>query len=161
VPAHAEALPVAAAPDNIHATCIALADAAVLIRGPSGSGKSDLALRCLALPSHALWGQSPRLVADDRVLLSREHGQLRAASPATIRGKLEVRGLGILEFGPVDNVPIRLVADLVTPGEIERLPDRTTLVTLLGVDVPHLQIAPFEQSAPIKLLLALAPLARG
>lgn len=151
----------AAAPDNFHATCIALADAAVLIRGPSGSGKSDLALRCLALPAHALWGQSPRLVADDRVLLTNEDGLLRAASPPAIRGKLEVRGLGILEFDPVGNVPVRLIADLVTPGEIERLPPRPALVTLLGVDVPHLQIAPFEQSAPIKLLMALAPLARG
>lgn len=151
----------AAAPDNFHATCIALADAAVLIRGPSGSGKSDLALRCLALPAHALWGQSPRLVADDQVLLTREGGVLRATSPATIRGKLEVRGVGILTFDPVDDVPVRLIADLVPSGDIERLPGRSALVTMLGVDVPHLRIAPFEQSAPIKLLLALAPLARG
>ncbi|MDO9381338.1 MAG: HPr kinase/phosphatase C-terminal domain-containing protein [Hyphomicrobiaceae bacterium] len=151
----------AAAPDHIHATCIALAGAAVLIRGPSGSGKSDLALRCLALPPHALWGPSPQLVADDQVLLTKHDGLLRAASPATIRGKLEVRGLGILECDAISNAKVCLVADLVPPGTTVRFPEQTALVTLFGVDVPHLQIAPFEQSAPLKLLLALARLARG
>lgn len=145
-----------AAPERVHATAIALGDAAALIRGPSGSGKSDLALRCLSLPAHPLWGPRPRLVADDQCQLVRAGHNLIATAPPAIRGKLEVRGVGILDIEPVDGTFVRLILDLVAPDEIDRLPDAPERVTLLGVDVPHLKIAPFEQSAPIKLLLALA-----
>ena len=147
-----------AAPDRIHATAVALGNAAVLIRGPSGSGKSDLALRCLAVPAIPLLGALPQLIADDQVLLTRSGSQLLASAPTSIRGKLEVRGLGIVDVEPADDVAVCLIADLVT-DPVERLPEPRSL-TLFGVDVPHLQIAPFEQSAPLKLLLALARSAR-
>lgn len=149
------------APDRMHATAIALGDAAALIRGPSGSGKSDLALRCLSLPAHPLWGPRPRLVADDQILLHRAGNALSVSGPAAIRGKLEVRGLGILELDAIEGVFVRLVVDLAEASDIERLPDPESRISLLGVDVPHLRIAPFEQSAPIKLLLALARSAKA
>ena len=62
----------AAAPETIHATCIAVGGRAVLLRGPSGSGKSDLALRCLTLAPTPLTPLAAQLVADDRVVLRRE-----------------------------------------------------------------------------------------
>lgn len=144
-----------AAHERVHATAIAVGSSAVLIRGPSGAGKSDLALRCLSLPVSGLLPQQPRLVADDQVILSQIEGTLRAQAPDTTRGLLEVRGLGILNVSAVELATIRLVADLVHPTEIERMPEDCEPVTLCGVAVPHFRIAPFEHSAPIKLLLAL------
>ena len=65
------------------------------------------------------------------------------------------RGVGIVSVSTVDSVQVRLVADLTSPDAVERLPERQNTVTFLGVDVPRLYIAPFEQSAPLKLLAAL------
>ena len=80
----------------IHGTCVALGPHAALIRGRSGSGKSDLALRFLALPPEH--GLEPLLVADDQVWVERQKdGSLVASAPSNLAGKIEVRGLGILE----------------------------------------------------------------
>lgn len=147
-----------AAHERIHATAIAFGDAAVLIRGASGSGKSDLALRCLACPASALLPHTVRLVADDQVLLTRQGDRLIAAAPEVLRGLIEVRGVGILPVPAISHATVRLVADLVQGGTIERLPETSNTVTLSGVAVPHLLIAPFEHSSHIKLLLALSRL---
>jgi serine kinase of HPr protein (carbohydrate metabolism regulator) len=144
------------AAETHHGTAIALAGTAVLIRGPSGSGKSDLALRCLALAPTALTAVPAMLVADDYVTVTRTGDKLVAEAPATIRGKLEVRGLGIVTVPCLDRAELVLVADLVAPERIERLPDPAPEVDLAGVKLPLLHIAPFEASAPVKLLLALA-----
>lgn len=140
----------------IHATAIAVGNDAALIRGPSGSGKSDLALRCLALAPGTLIPAPAGLVSDDQVCLERVGERLRASAPPAIRGKLEVRGMGILSVPAVESAELVLVADLVSPSEIERLPDPIPSLNLLGVEVPLLRLAPFEQSAPVKLLLALS-----
>lgn len=144
------------AAETHHGTAIALAGTAVLIRGASGSGKSDLALRCLALAPTALTAVPAMLVADDYVTVTRTGDRLVAEAPATIRGKLEVRGLGIVTVPCQDSAELVLVADLVAPEQIERFPDPTPEVELGGVKLPLLHIAPFEASAPVKLLLALA-----
>jgi serine kinase of HPr protein (carbohydrate metabolism regulator) len=144
------------AAETHHGTAIALAGTAVLIRGPSGSGKSDLALRCLALAPTALTAVPAMLVADDYVTVTRTGDKLVAEAPATIRGKLEVRGLGIVTVPCLDRAELVLVADLVAPERIERLPDPAPEVDLAGVKLPLLHIVPFEASAPVKLLLALA-----
>jgi HPr kinase/phosphorylase len=143
------------APDNLHGTAIALGGHAALIRGGPGSGKSDLALRCLAFAPTALIPLPTVLVSDDRVIVSREENQLFAESPATIRGKLEVRGLGIVTVPHVARAQLVLVADLTDPQHIERLPDPAPTTDLIGVRLPLLQLAPFEAAAPVKLLLAL------
>lgn len=143
------------APDNLHGTAIALGGHAALIRGAPGSGKSDLALRCLAFAPTALIPLPTVLVADDRVIVSREENQLFAESPATIRGKLEVRGLGIVTVPHVARARLVLVADLTEPQQIERLPDPAPATDLIGVRLPLLPLAPFEAAAPVKLLLAL------
>jgi serine kinase of HPr protein (carbohydrate metabolism regulator) len=152
--AHAEEPQVAAASELIHATAIALDGSAVLIRGPSGSGKSDLALRCLAAGPSPLWAGEVRLIADDRVVITRQGDRLLAAAPSSIRGKIEVRGIGILPVEPLDTATVCLIADLATP--IERLPALALREELLGIRLPALRFAPFEPSAHIKLLLALS-----
>lgn len=145
------------APDHPthHGTAIALEDRAVLIVGPSGAGKSDLALRCLTLAPSALIPMAARLVADDRVILTPAAGRLRIEAPASIRGLIEVRGLGILSVPHIECADLVLIAELAKAGEIERLPDPPPTRSLQGVELPLLRIAPFEASAPAKLLLAL------
>jgi serine kinase of HPr protein (carbohydrate metabolism regulator) len=142
--------------ENLHGTAIALAGSAVLIRGASGSGKSDLALRCLALAPSALITSPAMLVADDRVLVTRIGDRLKAEAPPAIRGKLEVRGVGIVSVPYAPSADLALVADLVTAAEVERLPDDTDEACILGLRRKLVRIEPFAAAAPIKLLLALA-----
>jgi serine kinase of HPr protein (carbohydrate metabolism regulator) len=142
--------------ENHHGTAIALGGNAALIRGAPASGKSDLALRCLALAPTALIPSPTLLVADDRVQITRSGERLKAEAPATIRGKLEVRGLGIMTVPCTAGAELVLVADLVAPDRIERFPDPEPEVEIMGVRLKLLNLAPFEAAAPIKLLLALA-----
>lgn len=141
----------------LQATCIALDGRAGLLLGPPGSGKSDLALRCITTPL-VLDGRTRQagLVADDGVLIERHGGRLRVRPPEAIRGRLEVRGLGIIEIPHVPEADLTLIVRLAAPKDIERLPDPWPHEDLLGVRLPVLLLAAFEASAPYKLLLALA-----
>jgi HPr kinase/phosphorylase len=134
----------------VHATAVALATnlgpQAVLLRGPSGSGKSDLGLRLI--------DAGARLVADDQSELVRVGDKIVVRPPPTIAGLIEVRGIGIIRLDPLMEAPLALVADLVTPEAIERLPGLRA-ERILGLDVPLVALAPFEASAPAKLRLAL------
>lgn len=134
---------------QVHGTCIELAGTGVLLRGPSGSGKSDLALRLL--------DRGARLVADDRVDLHAADGTLSARAPEPIAGLVEVRGLGIITVPTVTEVRLGLVVDLVAPAAVERLPEPKTC-TFLGIHLPLVQLAPFEASAAAKLRLAVRTL---
>lgn len=131
----------------VHATSVLLDGIGVLIRGPSGSGKSDLALRLI--------DGGAKLVADDQTVLEAQGGGISAHAPPSIAGKLEVRGLGIVGVPWVASARLGLVVDLVPPARIDRLPEAATL-TLLGVILPRLDLSPFEASAPAKLRLAVA-----
>lgn len=131
----------------VHASCVALGDKAVLIRGPSGSGKSDLALRLI--------DDGARLLADDYTALTREGSRLIASPPAEIAGKIEVRGLGLIDLPAASDVEVALVIDLVGQDEIERLPDPQD-TEIEGVTVPLLGLWPFAASATAKVRLALA-----
>jgi HPr kinase/phosphorylase len=145
------------AAELVHGTCVALGRSAALLRGPSGSGKSDLALRFLFLARRGPAAlEPPTLVADDQVRVRREWAGLLVEAPPTLRGKLEVRGLGIVDMKFASQAELVLVADLVAAGEVERMPDADTRVSLLGVDVPAIRLVAAEPSAPIKLALALA-----
>ena len=128
--------------EQVHATSIDIDGAGVLLRGPSASGKSDLALRMIA--------NGARLVADDRTDLAVKDGRVFASAPAALAGRLEVRGIGILTVGAVQDSPLALVIDLVAPADVERLPDPTK-AELLGIRLPLLRLAPFEASAPTKV----------
>lgn len=107
---------------NLHATCVAVDGQGVLILGPSGSGKSSLALRLMAFGAG--------LVADDRTDITLIDGQLIASAPPTLHGLIEARGLGILRADPVGPVPLAFAVDL-GQTETQRLPPHRS-VTILG-----------------------------
>lgn len=139
----------------LHATAVARHGRCVLLRGPSGAGKSDLALRLIASPaSPALPTGDFALLSDDQVRLEAVAGALQASAPASIAGRMEVRGIGIVEVPATNRARVVLVADLVTPDGIERMPEKAS-ISLLGIAVSRVAIAPFEASAPLKLALAL------
>ena len=131
---------------TMHATAVAIDTAGILLRGPAGCGKSDLALRLIE--------GGAMLIADDQVELRPGAAGLTAACPKTIAGKLEVRGLGIVTLPFVSEAPVSMVVDLVDGVDIDRLPTMAP-VELLGCEVAHLRVAPFEASAPTKIRLAV------
>lgn len=131
--------------ETVHATTIAIEGAGILLRGPSASGKSDLALRLI--------DRGARLVADDRTVLARRDGVVQASAPPATEGKIEVRGLGIVRLPEAAPAPLRLVVDLVSPGDVERMPAGSR-AALLGVSLPVLRLDPFEASAVAKVRLA-------
>jgi serine kinase of HPr protein (carbohydrate metabolism regulator) len=142
------------ASDLVHGTCVALGRRGALLRGKPGSGKSDLALRFLALAGDGTL--KPSLVADDQVFVEGADHRLLASPPSTIAGKIELRGLGILEVPFLGEAELVLVCDLVEPKEVPRMPDEHgERVVIAGVPVPVLKLAPFELSAPLKLKMAL------
>jgi HPr kinase/phosphorylase len=97
----------------VHATAVASAANGVLILGPSGSGKSDLALRLIAWPSNGLDVPPFTLVSDDQVILARGPADcVEARPPTTIAGRLEVRGVGILAVHHTSVARVRLVIQL-------------------------------------------------
>src|ERR1700704_5070945 len=97
---------------NVHASCVAIGRRGVLLLGPSGAGKSDLALRLI--------DQGAKLVADDRTILFVKRGALHAKAPASIKGLLEIRGVGIVALPVCDSVKIVLAVRLGREGA--RLP---------------------------------------
>ncbi|MGJ3649831.1 HPr kinase/phosphorylase [Sphingomonas sp. GlSt437] len=131
--------------ETLHATTVAIEGRAVLIEGGSGAGKSDLALRLL--------DRGAALVSDDYTLLHRRGNALLATAPATIAGKLEVRGLGIIDWPHVEDVPVALVVMLT--DDVERLPADPPSRRIAGVSVPAAEIDPRAASAAIKVELAL------
>ncbi|MDZ4736608.1 MAG: HPr kinase/phosphatase C-terminal domain-containing protein [Rhodospirillaceae bacterium] len=139
-----------------HATCVAIDGCGVLLRGPAGAGKSDLALRLI--------DGGAFLVADDVVALTADGERLMAtlpaSAPASCRGRIEMRGLGILPVPTIATVPIRLVVDLVPGGHPERLPERETVV-LAGLHLPLCRLDPFEASAPARVRLMVRAVAAG
>ena len=131
--------------ESVHASTVAKDGRAVLISGPSGSGKSDLALRLL--------DRGFTLVSDDQTLVRREGDRLIASPPANIAGKLEIRGIGIVEMEHVVDVPIALLVELTS--DIQRLPDQDRERPLLGVSLPLVGIDAMAASAPSKVAVAL------
>lgn len=130
--------------ETIHATSVAIHGRGVLLMGPSGAGKSDLALRLI--------DRGAVLISDDYTNLNTDGELLLASPPATIAGRMEVRGIGIVETSFTGSAPVALVVHLDAP--VERMPEPATY-TLAERVVPAISLDPFEASAPIKLELAL------
>lgn len=125
---------------TIHASAVLVGARAILVRGPSGSGKSRLVLDLLdrfggVLPPFA------RLIADDRVELEAAHGRLLARAPTPLAGLLEVRGLGIRKLTHEPLAVAGLVVDLDAP-DADRMPEPVALSTVLaGVTLPRHPVA--------------------
>jgi serine kinase of HPr protein (carbohydrate metabolism regulator) len=132
--------------ETVHASAVAIDGRGVLIGGRSGHGKSDLALRLI--------DRGAILISDDYTILCREDGRAIASAPATILGKIEMRGIGLLEeVAHVQGVPVALFVDLdATP---ERLPEPGGAVVLAGVSIPAIAMNGLEGSAPLKVEAAL------
>ena len=131
--------------ETLHASTVALGGRAVLICGPSGAGKSDLALRLI--------DRGFTLVSDDQTIVRKDGNRLLASAPPTIHGKLEVRGVGIVDMDSVADVPVALVVELTT--DIQRLPDDSRERLMLGVGIPLISLDALTASAPSKVAVAL------
>ena len=148
----------------IHGTCLAIGGAGVLLVGKPGSGKSDLALRLIDQSGLGLSGnaRAAQLVADDQVVIRKVEGALIASAPASLKGKLEIRGLGIAELSVVAETRLRLAVRLTPAAEIERLPDLgTARMEVLGIGLPLVLLDPEQASAPARLRAALDQFVQG
>jgi HPr kinase/phosphorylase len=142
----------------IHGSCIAIDGAGVLLLGAPGSGKSDLVLRLLDHQGSGTTGRlrGARLVADDQVVIRRDGALLTASAPLILRGRLEIRGLGIVAVPVVDSAPLKLAVRLTVAAEIERLPDlQKSRMDILGLALPLVLIDPEKASAPARIRAAL------
>ena len=137
--------------ETVHASSVANEGRAVLITGPSGSGKSDLSLR--------LVDRGFTLVSDDRTIVRREGSRLLASAPSNIAGKLEIRGIGIVDMHHLDDVPVAMLVELTS--DIQRLPDDSRERPILGVGLPLITIDAMTASAPSKVALALDRMGRS
>ncbi len=127
----------------LHASCVSINEVGILLRGPSGSGKSDLTLRLI--------GDGAILVADDQVQLTVVAGSLMARAPDLLAGKLEVRGCGILAFPRLESVAVHLVVDLVPRIDVQRLP-KPESCRLFGFELPLYQLHAFDSSCSLKII---------
>ena len=131
---------------NIHATLISYKDIGILFTGPSGVGKSDLALRMIM-------EQKAKLVADDRVILEKIEGDLWGYAPDILYNKLEVRGIGITEFKAKKKERISLCVELcANRADCERLP-KPEFIDFLGISIAKIKLYPFDCSTIYKIIL--------
>jgi serine kinase of HPr protein (carbohydrate metabolism regulator) len=136
---------------RIDGVAVEIDNQAVLLRGPSGSGRSDLALRLI--------DEGARLISDEQVELCREGDRLLigapAAMPSELRGVIEARGVGLIAVPHVDRfMPLAWVIDMAAATNIERMPAAET-AEYLGIKAPLLKLDPFAVSATAKLRLAV------
>jgi serine kinase of HPr protein (carbohydrate metabolism regulator) len=131
--------------ERLHATCVAIGEAAVLIVGRSGSGKSDLAVRLI--------DRGAVLVSDDSTHVERRNDHLVASAPDTIKGKIELFGVGILDLPTRQEVKVKLIVSLDEPPT--RMPDWGNCQQVAGIDIPVVGLAGREASTAIKVEHAL------
>jgi serine kinase of HPr protein (carbohydrate metabolism regulator) len=137
---------------SVHATACLAGDAGLLILGASGAGKSALALRLAAdgLPDGRGGRVACQPVADDRVILTRTGRGLPVARPhPAIAGRVEVRGMGIMDTPSADSAVLRGIIDLLPAEDIARLPEDAALsAELLGVVLPRLALPRGAEAYP-------------
>lgn len=132
--------------ETIHASCVAIDGKGVLLYGRSGFGKSDLALRLI--------DRGAVLVSDDYTILRPSGGRLIASAPPSIAGKLEVRGLGIIDIETAADVAVALCVILDEP--VDRMPgEEQAARSFAGVSIPAVTLQGLEPSTPIKVEIAL------
>jgi serine kinase of HPr protein (carbohydrate metabolism regulator) len=151
----------------VHATSVVLGQAcapfgasvegAVLLIGRSEAGKSDVALRLIAMGA--------KLISDDQTALSESGGRLFAGAPPSLHGRMEIRGVGIVTVSAAPAAPVVLAVRLDETAEIPRLPEPLTHKLPQGLEncaePPFLVLHAFEASTPMKIAAAAAALARG
>ena len=152
---------------NVHATSVVLSnaaapfgaalDAAVLLVGASGAGKSDVALRLI--------GMGAKLISDDQTALFVQEGRLFAGAPDTIRTRMEIRGAGIVGLDAAPPAPVVLAVRLDPDAEIPRMPEPAHHALPHGLkgcaEPPFIILRPFEASTPAKIAATASAIARG
>lgn len=131
--------------ETVHCSCVSISGRALLIGGRSGTGKSDLALRLI--------DRGAQLVSDDYTHVRRVESQAIASAPPTIHGKIEMRGVGLIEMDAAADVPVALFIDLDL--EPARLPEEEQNRVVAGVPIPVIGLNAHEDSAPLKAETAL------
>ena len=154
-------------PVLVHATSVVLGDAcapfaasvdgAVLLIGRSEAGKSDVALRLIAMGA--------KLISDDQTALSDINGRLFASAPPSLHGRMEIRGVGIINVTPAAPAAVILAVRLDESAAVPRLPEPLTHKLPQGLEncpePPFVVLHAFEASTPMKIAAAAAALARG
>lgn len=131
--------------EMVHGTAVVIGGHGVLLRGPSGSGKSDLALRLI--------DRGAKLIGDDILHIEMSDGLPVLAFAPSIAGKMEVRGVGICTLDFVERAPLTLVVDLTT--DIDRMPPADQRAEMGDFSVPLYKLDPFQDSSVLKVELAL------
>ncbi|MDO8290587.1 MAG: HPr kinase/phosphatase C-terminal domain-containing protein [Parvibaculum sp.] len=131
----------------LYATCILIGGRGVMLRGPSRSGKSDLAYRLMTGPLAA------RLIADDQTLVTVEGDRLLVHAPETLKGLIELRGLGLLQVPFETRAVLHLVVNLVPRDDVPRIAEPAHF-SLCGIDLPMIALHAFDATTADKLGLA-------
>lgn len=140
---------------RMHASAVVIREAGLLIQGPSGSGKSSLALALIAMAETAGW--FARLVGDDQISLESRNGRLIARGHPLILGQIERRGQGILRVPFLPAAVVRLVIDLESSDGVTRFPEHgEERIELAGVSLPFLRL--HREDAASDLALAVLQL---
>ena len=134
---------------NVHATLVSYRNKGILLIGPSGSGKSDLALRMIT-------DYSAKLVADDRVNLYVRNNSLYGSAPKEIFNKIEIRNVGIANVAAQKHSKVSLCVELcLNRKEIDRLP-YPEYIDFLGISVEKIRLYPFDCSTICKIIAKIS-----
>lgn len=136
---------------NRHLTVVEIDGTGIAIRGPSGTGKTSLALGLVERASEA--GLAAHFICDDQTLLSARRGVLHAFAPPAIAGRVEIRGYGIVEIDHKPETAIGLVVELVDDHTVERMPDERR-AELLGIGLPLLRVPRRHEAGAARIVLA-------
>lgn len=134
-----------------HASCVVIGERGVLIRGVSGSGKSTLARLLVARATQN--GMFARLIGDDRVYVTESHGRLIARGHPAIAGRMEVRGVGIVETEFEQACIIRLVVDCSKQVRLRSPEDEDRVVRIHDVCVPRIETMAMDADLVLSLLV--------
>lgn len=145
---------------TLHASCVALGDAGILVEGPPGSGKSELVLRLIDEPGYGFGTivLRGRLVSDDQTAIERRGEALFASCPKPIAGLFEIRGQGVVKIDHAPEVKLVLAVKLAKADEIERMPDGA-FRQIAGVALRQISIDAGRASAPARIRAALTSVA--
>ncbi len=132
---------------SLHATCVEIQGKAILITGKSGRGKSSLALQLI--------DRGALLVSDDQTLMTLKKGTLMAFPPPSLKGLMEVRGVGICSFPYQEKSPVKLHVDIGEKKTVERFPE-STFREYFGIKIPYLRLIKNDPLGAIKVELKIA-----